>query len=62
MTDPLIDLQSLGILVVDDHKFLRSAVRQILRNFECRHVYEAADGTRAIDVISEKCAVFDGKN
>ena len=62
MADPLIDLQSLGILVVDDHKFLRSAVRQILRNFECRHVYEASDGTHAVDVISQKCAVFDGEH
>ena len=42
------DLSSLKVMVIDDHKFSLSLMREILRIFNCRSVYVADDVQAAL--------------
>ena len=44
------DLSSLKILIIDDHKFSLSLMREILRTFNCREVHVAEDVNSAMKV------------
>lgn len=42
----------LRVIVLEDHPFLRSVAVTMLRRLGCKEVFEAADGTQALDVLS----------
>ena len=46
-----IDLSQLLILVIDDNKFIRRLLGEILRNFNVRYVIEAEDGADALEKL-----------
>jgi CheY-like chemotaxis protein len=45
-----LDFSAISFLVVDDQQFSRRIVRSILHGFGSREVYEAANGSEAIDI------------
>lgn len=46
-----MNLERINILLVDDNRHMRLLLRQILRAFGCRNVYEATDGVEAIRIL-----------
>lgn len=44
-----VDLAKICILVVDDNRFMRDVVRNILHGFGARNVVEATDGAEALE-------------
>src|ERR1700733_8652343 len=46
-----LDLSQLSVLVVDDNKFIRRIVREILRGFNVGFILEAEDGADALEKL-----------
>jgi DNA-binding response OmpR family regulator len=49
-----LSIRHLDILVVDDHKFTRVILGEILKATECKRVRFCADGAEAFDLIREQ--------
>ena len=44
-------IQALCVLVVDDNQYMRKMIRNLLVNCGVKDIYEAGDGTTALDTI-----------
>ena len=47
-----VDLSRLSVLVIDDNKFVRRLVAEILRSFGVKEIFEADSATAAIDQMA----------
>ena len=44
-------IENLGILVVDESRYMRKLTRMMLMNLGAKSIYEASDGVAALDII-----------
>ncbi|WP_040852803.1 EAL domain-containing protein [Nitrosospira lacus] len=52
-------IANLRFLVVDDHEFQRAMLKRMLQSLGAQHIYEAADGIEALDILRREDRCFD---